>query len=191
MSKRQTFLLTFHIAFIQLSNSVPVPGKIVLSDLEAGCNTGGFTKLEAALSGQTWLLSIANSVHDHPNNLTCQLFDRDYYETTLNDGDYVTAQTAETMNLTKSSRDLILDEDLTALQLRFRQCIRIGYEIPDCYSGFNSSSGCIICDPEDIDSFWPFFAKVLQQIHGTELVSLEGEQPVSHVQGTFTASILV
>lgn len=156
-------------------------------DLETVGAAGGSTKLKAALSGQTWLLSIANSVQDHPQNLACRFFELDYYEESLNDGDYVTSEDAETMTFTSSMRDLVLDENLTALQLRFRQCIRTGYEIPDCYNGCNSSCGCIICDPDDICDFWPFFAKVLQQLHGSHLVSIDDDQPVSHVQGKYHA----
>ena len=155
------------------------------SDIQADEAAGGFTKLQAALSGKTWLLSIASSLQDHPKNLTCRLFDLDYYENSLNDGNCLTPQEAEAMTLTSSIRDLVLDEDLTALQLRFRQCIRIGYEIPDCYTGCNSSCGCIICDPDDIHDFWPFFARVLQEIHGPDLVSIYDQQPVSHRQGEF------
>ena len=44
------------------------------SDLEAD-TAGGFTKLQAALSGQTWLLSIANCVQDHPQNFACRMFE--------------------------------------------------------------------------------------------------------------------
>ena len=154
-----------------------------LSDLETDDLAGGSTKLQAALSGQTWLLSIANSVQDHPKNLACRLFDLGYYEKSLNDGESVTPEAAATMNLTSFMRELVLDEDLSALQLRFRQCIRIGYEIPDCYTGSSSSCGCIICDPTDISDFWPFFSKVMQELHGADVVSIDDEQPVSHAQG--------
>lgn len=153
--------------------------------VEAGGAVGGMTRLQAALTGQTWLLSIVNCVRNHPKNITCRLFEFDYYDISLNDGDCVAPQDAETMNLTSAIRDVVLEEDLTALQLRFRQCIRIGYEIPDCYTGCTSSCGCIVCDPNDISDFWPFFAKVLQEIHGADLVSIDDQQPVNHMQGEF------
>jgi hypothetical protein len=150
-----------------------------LSEPVAG---GGLTKLSAALTGHTWLLSIAQSRVEHPGNLTCRLFDLNYFES-LGDGDNVTSEDLDSMKLTRKIKDLVLDEDMTVLQLRFRQCIQIGYEIPDCYAGFMSSSGCLICDPDDYADFWPFFAQVLQEIHGEAVVATADEQPVVHTTG--------
>ena len=113
----------------------------------------------------------------------CKFFDLNYYENVIGDGDIATEEDIEAMNLTQKMRALLYDEDLTPLQMRFCQCIEVGYIIPECYIGTESSAGCIICDPNDCVDFWPFFGQVLQEIHGKDQVSLEGEaQPVSHEQ---------
>eukprot|EP01046_Picozoa_sp_COSAG06_P075373 COSAG06_NODE_23514_length_689_cov_1.069492_1_plen_168_part_10 len=51
-------------------------------------------------------------------------------------------------------------ENASALQVRFHQCIEAGVLLP------SDDVGCFACEPDDYEMFWPFFSRVLEQIHG-------------------------
>ena len=53
-----------------------------------------------------------------------------------------------------------LDE---SLKLRLLKCVKSGIENPD------STVGCYACQPDDYDTFKPFFAKVLERYHNVDL----------------------
>jgi hypothetical protein len=70
------------------------------------------------------------------------------------------------LHVTARAEEYLVDEFLSPMQLKFRQVIEVGVCIPDCAQGFASvPSGCVCCEPEDYQTFWPFFSQVLDEMY--------------------------
>lgn len=120
---------------------------------------GKVNKISAALSGRSWLVSLANAQDGHPNNVMAASFRLEYFDSTLAEED------------TTSSRgptiprwiELAKEEGLSPLQARLRACIAVGIQIPA------NRAGCYACEAEDYCDLWPFFSQVLEKLHRVDL----------------------
>jgi hypothetical protein len=134
-------------------------------------------RLSAALSGHTWYLSLLKSKIEQPNNIAAKFFDTNYYNGVLADPSLNDQHGAAIgLHLTDRVETYLVDEHLTTMQAKFRQCIEVGVLIPTCGDGEGLvPSGCCICEPDDYENFWPFFSQVLAHIHEVDM-----DVPVDH-----------
>ena len=83
---------------------------------------GKVNKLAAAVSRRTWLVSIANSQENHPENCMAKCFDLEYYESMQDDNnlDLMAGQTAR-----REVLEALKDQAVNTMQLRFHQAFRL------------------------------------------------------------------
>ena len=137
-------------------------------------------RMEAALSGRAWYVGLLKTKERHPANMAARYFDIDYFEGRLSsgetrlrkvmtsDGQMQEVEVGDGLGLhvTARAEEYLVDEFLSPMQLKFRQVIEVGVCIPDCAQGFASvPSGCVCCEPEDYQTFWPFFSQVLDEMY--------------------------
>ena len=119
---------------------------------------GKLNKLAAALSGRSWLVSLANAQANHPDNAMAASFQLDYYEETL-----ATLDVADESPTSPRWMQIANEEELTPMQARLRACIAVGIAMP------SNRAGCYACQAKDYRKLWPFFSKVLEKLHRVDL----------------------